>query len=59
MRSSLAAIWNAVRGGGQAAKFTCVNNDDKVTHMKKTQVYLRREEHEALRKAAAEDRHRS
>jgi ribbon-helix-helix CopG family protein len=32
---------------------TCVNNDDKAKYMVKTQVYLRKEELEALRKAAA------
>ena len=32
---------------------TCVNDMDKVTHMEKTQVYLRKEELDALREAAA------
>ena len=32
---------------------TYVNSHDKVTYMEKTQVYLRKEELEALRKAAA------
>jgi hypothetical protein len=32
---------------------TYVNNGTKVTHMEKTQVYLRKEELDALRKAAA------
>jgi hypothetical protein len=32
---------------------TCVSGDMKVTHMEKTQVYLRKEELDALRKAAA------
>jgi methionine synthase II (cobalamin-independent) len=35
---------------------TYVNDDDKLTHMEKTQVYLRKEELEALRKAAARSR---
>jgi len=32
---------------------TYVSSGDKLTHMEKTQVYLRKEELEALRKAAA------
>ena len=32
---------------------TYVNSDNKLTHMEKTQVYLRKEELDALRKAAA------
>ena len=32
---------------------TYVNGDIKLTHMEKTQVYLRKEELDALRKAAA------
>jgi len=34
-------------------EMTCVNKGDKLTQMEKTQVYLRKEELEALRKAAA------
>src|SRR5215472_1452386 len=34
-------------------KLTYVNNGIKVTYMEKTQIYLRKEELEALRKAAA------
>jgi len=35
---------------------TYVNGDIKLTHMEKTQVYLRKEELDALRKAAARSR---
>ena len=34
-------------------KLTYVENRDKVTYMEKTQIYLRKEELDALRKAAA------
>jgi hypothetical protein len=34
------------------SRWTCVNYHGKVTHMTKTQVYLRREELDALHKAA-------
>jgi hypothetical protein len=36
-----------------SGKLTYVDNGIKVTHMEKTQVYLRKEELDALRKAAA------
>jgi ribbon-helix-helix CopG family protein len=39
--------------GGQ---LTCVSCISKLTHMKKTQVYLRKEELDALRKVAARSR---
>jgi hypothetical protein len=38
--------------GNRNASLTYVNAEAKVTHMEKTQVYLRKEELEALRKAA-------
>src|SRR3979490_3054544 len=37
----------------RASRLTYVDNGVKVTHMEKTQVYLRKEELDALRKAAA------
>ncbi len=39
--------------GKNAPNLTYVKSDIKVTHMEKTQVYLRKEELAALRKAAA------
>ena len=37
----------------QPVELTCVNSSSKVTYMVKTQVYLRKEELDALRMAAA------
>lgn len=37
---------------GPGIRLMCVNDDIKLTYMEKTQVYLRKEELDALRKAA-------
>jgi Ribbon-helix-helix protein, copG family len=41
------------KGGWRKSNLTYVDSRIKVTHMEKTQVYLRKEELDALRKAAA------
>jgi hypothetical protein len=44
------------RGLGRSPSLTYVNCVAKLTHMKKTQVYLRKEELDALRRVAARSR---